>query len=150
KSAFAVFERANALYWSADATFDSGACGVESAATDLGRDEQDVIDAFSAVGVTCPGTGGDSGDPGDPGDGGDGGNPGGVFENPMNLNIPDGGQASSWINVSGEPGSAPSDMKVHVKVVHPYRGDLRITLYAPNGASVVLKQPDYYDYADNV
>ncbi len=57
-TAFKVFARANALYWTPSSTFNSGACGVETAATDLGLTKADVTAAFSAVGVTCPGGGG--------------------------------------------------------------------------------------------
>ncbi|MGY3039654.1 Zn-dependent metalloprotease [Rhodanobacter sp. TND4EL1] len=57
KTAFQVFALANKSYWSPNATFNSGACGVESAATDLGYNANDVITAFSKVGVTCPGGG---------------------------------------------------------------------------------------------
>ncbi len=85
-------------------------------------------------------------DSGDNGNGGDNGS----FDNDTDTPIPDGGSVTSNINVSGEPGAAASDLKVHVGIVHPYRGDLRVTLYAPNGASVVLKQPDYNDYQSNV
>ncbi|MEW5837072.1 MAG: M4 family metallopeptidase, partial [Pseudomonadota bacterium] len=53
RKAFEVFERANALYWTSTATFNSGACGVESAAADLGYSSSDVAAAFTAVGVTC-------------------------------------------------------------------------------------------------
>ncbi len=53
RKAFEVFERANAMYWTATATFNSGACGVESAASDYGYSSSDVAAAFSAVGVTC-------------------------------------------------------------------------------------------------
>ncbi|BFI96867.1 MAG: M4 family metallopeptidase [Rhodanobacter sp.] len=58
KKAFQSFALANKSYWTATATFNSGACGVESAATDLGYNANDVVAAFTAVGVTCPGTGG--------------------------------------------------------------------------------------------
>ncbi len=251
RSAFSVFERANALYWNANATFVSGACGVESAADDLGYEKQDVIDAFSVVGVTCPGTGGGGGGGGgtdlqngvpvsgisasqgqftqawtvtvpagaanlvvttsggsgdadlyvkfgsEPTTGsydcrpyqngnnescsfaspqagtyyvklrayqsfsgvtlkatwdtaGGGGGSGGVHDNPTDTAIPDGGSVTSNINVTGEAGPAPSDLKVHVSIVHPYRGDVRITLIAPGGGSVVLKQPDYYDNQSDV
>lgn len=149
KSAFAVFERANALYWEANASFDSGACGVQYAADDLNESESDVIAAFDAVGVSCPDNGDGPGDgPGDPGDGNGGQD--GTYENTQTFYIPDGGSVSSDISVSGEPGSAPGDMKVHVSIQHPYTGDLRITLYAPNGASVVLKQPSYYAAGSNI
>ncbi|SEM91021.1 pseudolysin [Luteibacter sp. UNCMF331Sha3.1] len=58
--AFKVFARANALYWTANSTFNTGSCGVASAATDLGFSATDVASAFSAVGVTCS-TGGGGG-----------------------------------------------------------------------------------------
>ncbi len=61
KKAFQAFALANKSYWTATATFNSGACGVESAATDLGYNANDVISAFTGVGVTCPGTGGGGG-----------------------------------------------------------------------------------------
>jgi pseudolysin/vibriolysin len=54
RTAFDAFERANAVYWNANATFVTGSCGVENAAKDLGRSVQDVINAFNAVGVACP------------------------------------------------------------------------------------------------
>ncbi|EIL87887.1 M4 family metallopeptidase, partial [Rhodanobacter spathiphylli] len=55
KKAFQAFALANKSYWTATSTFNSGACGVESAATDLGYNANDVITAFTGVGVTCPG-----------------------------------------------------------------------------------------------
>ncbi len=83
--------------------------------------------------------------------GGDGGNSGnGSYANTTNIAIPDKGTAYSPIAVSGEGSSGPSSLKVHVRVVHSYRGDLRITIVAPSGASAVLKEADYYDGADNV
>jgi pseudolysin/vibriolysin len=53
RTAFEVFHDANALYWGPDETFDSGACGVEQAATDRGYSEADVAAAFGTVGVSC-------------------------------------------------------------------------------------------------
>ncbi|MDQ6647824.1 MAG: M4 family metallopeptidase [Pseudomonadota bacterium] len=61
KKAFQVFALANKSYWTATITYNSGACGVESAATNLGFNNSDVIAAFTGVGVTCPGTGGGGG-----------------------------------------------------------------------------------------
>ncbi|CAM5268245.1 M4 family metallopeptidase [Rhodanobacter lindaniclasticus] len=61
KKAFQVYALANKVYWTATSTFNSGACGVESAATDLGYDKNAVIAAFNGVGVTCPGSGGGGG-----------------------------------------------------------------------------------------
>ena len=60
-TAFKVFARANALYWTASSTFNSGACGVETAATDLGLNKADVTAAFNVVGVSCAGGGGGGG-----------------------------------------------------------------------------------------
>lgn len=59
--AFKVFARANANYWTASSTFNSAACGVETAATDLGYTKADVTAAFNAVGVSCPTGGGGGG-----------------------------------------------------------------------------------------
>ncbi|HKR76836.1 MAG TPA: M4 family metallopeptidase [Rhodanobacter sp.] len=53
KKAFEVFAHANAMYWTATSTFNSGACGVQSAADDYGYSRSDVAAAFSAVGVAC-------------------------------------------------------------------------------------------------
>ncbi|TPG07433.1 peptidase [Rhodanobacter glycinis] len=61
KKAFQVYALANKSYWTATSTFNSGACGVESAATDLGYTKADVTAAFSAVGVSCAGGGGGGG-----------------------------------------------------------------------------------------
>lgn len=58
--AFKVFARANALYWTASSTFNSGSCGVASAATDLGFSATDVATAFTGVGVSCSTGGGGS------------------------------------------------------------------------------------------
>lgn len=57
-TAFKVFARANSLYWTPSSTFNSGACGVETAATDLGLSAAAVTSAFSSVGVSCSGGGG--------------------------------------------------------------------------------------------
>ena len=53
--AFKTFAYANAHYWTSSSTFNQGACGVESAATDLGFTKADVTAAFTAVGVSCAG-----------------------------------------------------------------------------------------------
>jgi vibriolysin len=60
-NAFKVFARANALYWTPSSTFNSGACGVETAATDLGLSSAAVTAAFTSVGVSCSGGGGGGG-----------------------------------------------------------------------------------------
>jgi hypothetical protein len=56
--AFKVFARANALYWSSGSDYNDAACGVETAATDLGFSVANVTAAFSQVGVSCDGGGG--------------------------------------------------------------------------------------------
>ncbi len=53
QKAFQVMARANANYWTASSTFNQGACGVETAATDLGYTKADVTAAFNVVGVSC-------------------------------------------------------------------------------------------------
>ncbi|WP_051247313.1 M4 family metallopeptidase [Thermomonas fusca] len=59
--AFQTFARANRDYWTSSSTFNQGACGVETAATDLGFSKADVTAAFSSVGVACAGGGGGGG-----------------------------------------------------------------------------------------
>ncbi|RNF84127.1 M4 family metallopeptidase [Montanilutibacter psychrotolerans] len=58
QKAFQVFAKANQDYWTASSTFNQGACGVETAATDLGFTKADVTAAFTSVGVSCSGGGG--------------------------------------------------------------------------------------------
>ena len=48
-TAFKVFARANALYWTPSSTFVSGACGMLTAATDLGLSTANV----TSVGLQC-------------------------------------------------------------------------------------------------
>ena len=56
KTAFQVFAVANRDYWTSSTNFNQGACGVETAATDLGFTKADVTAAFSTVGVSCGST----------------------------------------------------------------------------------------------
>lgn len=53
RKAFEVMADANRLYWTADSTFDQGACGVEKAAANRGYPVADVTAAFDTVGVNC-------------------------------------------------------------------------------------------------
>ena len=61
QTAFEIMVRANQLYWTQSATYDSAACGVKNAASDLGYSTADVIAAFNTVGVNA--TCGDDPDP---------------------------------------------------------------------------------------
>lgn len=56
RKAFEVMVDANRLYWTANSTFNQGACGVETAATNRGYSKADVTAAFATVGVSCSGT----------------------------------------------------------------------------------------------
>ncbi|NQZ08199.1 MAG: M4 family metallopeptidase [Algicola sp.] len=59
KKAFVTMAFANKTYWTANSTFDAGACGVFKAAGDKGYNQADVTAAFALVGVnTCGTTGG--------------------------------------------------------------------------------------------
>ncbi|MFC5578960.1 M4 family metallopeptidase [Lysobacter niabensis] len=58
KSAFQAFAVANRDYWTSSTNFNQGACGVETAAQDLGLNKADVTAAFTTVGVSCGGGGG--------------------------------------------------------------------------------------------
>jgi Zn-dependent metalloprotease len=53
QTAFQAFARANRDYWTPSTSFNQGACGVQTAATDLGFDAADVAAAFAVVGVEC-------------------------------------------------------------------------------------------------
>ena len=53
KKAFQAFARANRDYWTSSSTFNQGACGVQTAAGDLGFSVADVTAAFASVGVSC-------------------------------------------------------------------------------------------------
>jgi vibriolysin len=53
RKGFEIFTVANQLYWTANSTFDAGACGVAKAAADMGYTVADVEDAFNSVGVNA-------------------------------------------------------------------------------------------------
>ncbi|BBM03745.1 M4 family metallopeptidase [Microbulbifer sp. GL-2] len=56
RTAFDVFVLANQMYWGQYSDYDEAACGVVSAAEDLGYNSSDVTAAFNTVGVTCDDT----------------------------------------------------------------------------------------------
>ncbi|MGO1069063.1 M4 family metallopeptidase [Lysobacter sp. CA199] len=119
--AFKVFAKANIDYWTPNTDFNSGACGVEQAATDLGLSVADVSAAFLVVGVDCPG-------------GGPGPGPGTqTYSNGNDVAIGDNTTVDSPIAVSGRTGNAPSNASVSVNIIHTYKGDLKVDLVAPDG-----------------
>ncbi|MDX3751660.1 S8 family peptidase [Streptomyces sp. AK08-02] len=80
-----------------------------------------------------------------------GGTTGTVFSSGTAVSIPDNGAAvESSIAVSGRTGNAPSALQVGVDITHTYRGDLVITLVAPDGTTYPLKASSTSDSADNV
>ncbi|GGU14739.1 S8 family peptidase [Streptomyces lateritius] len=76
---------------------------------------------------------------------------GSVFTNAANVTIPDTNTpVTSSLAVTGISGNAPTALKAAVDIKHPYRGDLRIELVAPNGVATLLKATSSSDSAANV
>jgi Zn-dependent metalloprotease len=121
--AFKAFAKANIDYWTPNTDFNSGACGVEQAATDLGYTVADVSAAFLAVGVDCPGGPGPGPGPGTQ-----------TYSNGNDVAIGDNTTVESSIVVSGRTGNAPSNASVSVNIVHTYKQDLKVDLVAPDGS----------------
>ena len=132
ESAFRVFANANRDYWIPDETMAGGACKVEQAAVDNGYDDADVAAAFAVVGLSCGGTGSQT------------------YTNSNDYNIPDRGQANSPIAVSGRSGNGPSSTPVHVEILHSNRGQLTVTLVAPDNSKYRLRARRPRDTADNI
>ena len=136
KKAFQVFARANQLYWTSSSSFDQGACGVEIAASDLGLVTGDVTMAFSGVGVSCAAAKSGGGTR--------------LYVNESPAAIPDGKTLTSAINVAGRTGKAAAAGKVSMVITHPQRGELVITLVAPDGSSYLLKSASKNDVRENI
>ncbi|MDN3293342.1 S8 family serine peptidase [Streptomyces ficellus] len=66
------------------------------------------------------------------------------FENTTDAAIADNATVESPITVSGVTGNAPATLKVGVDIKHTYRGDLVVSLVAPDGTVYLLE-----DFADN-
>ncbi|MFD3729302.1 S8 family serine peptidase [Streptomyces sp. NPDC058671] len=74
-----------------------------------------------------------------------------LFTNAVDVTIPDTNTpVTSSLAVTGISGNAPTALKVGVDIKHPYRGDLRIELVAPNGGVTQLKANSSSDGAANV
>lgn len=71
------------------------------------------------------------------------------FENLTDFAIFDNATVESPIAVSGRTGNAPSALRVNVRILHTYIGDLRVELVAPNG-SVFLLHNRTGGSADNI
>jgi serine protease len=56
------------------------------------------------------------------------------FENTADYAIRDNSTVESPISVSGRSGNAPTALKVNVRIIHTYIGDLVVDLIAPNGS----------------
>ncbi|WP_026423418.1 S8 family peptidase [Actinokineospora inagensis] len=74
---------------------------------------------------------------------GGGQQPGGPWENTDDVPIPDNAAAvTSTITIDGRTGNAPATAKIDVNIVHTYRGDLDVTLVAPDGTTFSLRKPN--------
>jgi len=74
-----------------------------------------------------------------------------TFSSSTAVSIPDNSSAvESSIAVTGRTGNAPSALQVGVDITHTYRGDLVISLVAPDGTVYALKASSTSDSADNV
>ncbi|KOX03347.1 peptidase S8 [Streptomyces sp. NRRL B-1140] len=89
------------------------------------------VDALKAVGGTTP-------------------QPGRYFENATDVAVADNATVESAISVTGVPGNAPAALKVGVDVKHTYRGDLVLSLVAPDGSVYPLEDFADSDSADDV
>ncbi|MEV7282219.1 S8 family serine peptidase [Streptomyces sp. NPDC093111] len=72
------------------------------------------------------------------------------FENLNDVTIVDNATVESPITVSGVTGNAPATLKVGVDIKHTYRGDLVLTLVAPDGTVYPLEDFSNSDSADDV
>ena len=71
--------------------------------------------------------------------------------NGTDVSIPDAGSAvTSSITISSCARSASSTSTVYVDIVHTYRGDLVVTLVAPDGSTYTLKSSSSSDSTENV
>jgi PKD repeat protein len=64
--------------------------------------------------------------------------PGSFFQNTTDFAIGDNTTIESPIVVSGRSGNAPSNLQVAVRILHTYKGDLKVDLIAPDNSVYVL------------
>ncbi|MEV3970306.1 S8 family serine peptidase [Streptomyces sp. NPDC050698] len=72
------------------------------------------------------------------------------FENTADVAVADNATVESPITVTGVAGNAPAALKVGVDVKHTYRGDLVLSLVAPDGSVYPLEDFADSDTADDV
>ena len=126
QKAFQVFARANRCYWTPSSTFNQGACGVETAATDLGFTKADVTAAFTSVGVTCDAPKAAS-------------NASQLYVESSPMTVSDARVVSSSILVEGRSGNASAASLVGVSMIVPSRSQIQLTLVSPDGSSYLLR-----------
>jgi serine protease len=61
-----------------------------------------------------------------------------LFQNTLDYTIADNTTVESPISVTGLTGNAPTSLQVAVRIIHTYRGDLKVDLVAPNGSVFTL------------
>ncbi|WP_232265741.1 S8 family peptidase [Streptomyces pactum] len=76
--------------------------------------------------------------------------PGKSFQNLDDMAIADNATVESPITVSGVSGNAPATLKAGVDIKHTYRGDLVLSLVAPDGTVYPLEDFADSDGTDNV
>ncbi|WP_328782357.1 proprotein convertase P-domain-containing protein [Streptomyces canus] len=77
-------------------------------------------------------------------------------DNDKDIAIPDaptggiGTPVTSPLTVAEYPGNAPKNLKAFVNVTHAYRGDIKLELLSPSGATYLLKSASATDGADDI
>ncbi|UQA92000.1 proprotein convertase P-domain-containing protein [Streptomyces halobius] len=71
-----------------------------------------------------------------------------TFHREGRTDIPDPGEATAAVKVSGIEGNAPADLQVYADIHHPYRGDVQLDLIAPDGTAYRLRDADPNDGGD--
>ena len=64
-----------------------------------------------------------------------------LFTSTTNVNIPDNNTAGATSNISVNRSGNAGNVTITYSIVHTYRGDLKIEIIAPNGATAVLREP---------
>lgn len=64
-----------------------------------------------------------------------------IFSSTTNVTIPDNNTAGATSNVSVSRTGDSGNIKITYSIVHTYQGDLKVELFAPNGATAVLREP---------